>query len=82
MAGFAKRGFIAPRSYRGVDNEKDNEDTWREDGQRCQTRHAQAFFIRREDQDRAGWPARPRQHDRLNMAISEIKLADKIKVTA
>ena len=41
-----------------MEDEKDNEKPWREDRQRYQTRHAQALFIRREDQDLVGWAAR------------------------
>ena len=33
----AKRGFVAHRSHRGVNDEKDNEEPWREDRQRHQT---------------------------------------------
>ena len=35
-----------------MDDEKDNEEPWREDRQRHQACHTQALFIRREDQDR------------------------------
>ena len=37
---------------------KGNKEPRREDRQRYQARYAQTLFIRREDQDRVGWPAR------------------------
>ncbi|MCI2398188.1 hypothetical protein [Aliiroseovarius subalbicans] len=55
---FDKRVFLAHRNHRGVDDEKDNEEPWREDRQRHQAGDPQTLFIRREDQDRLGWPAR------------------------
>ena len=40
-----------------MDDEKDNKEPRREGRQRHQARHTQALFIRRENQDRSGWPA-------------------------
>ena len=39
-----------------MDDDKDTEEPWREDRQRHQAGDPQTLFIRREDQDRAGWP--------------------------
>ena len=62
IAVFAKRGFVAHRNHRGVDDEKDNEEPRREDRQGHQARDTEALFFRREDQDRSGWLAWRGQH--------------------